>query len=362
MHSYPNTYAGVTVDESLGVADLYVTSVGPDLTALLQSAVPIPVHVHMVTRSFNALMSIKDQVVGDSSYWESQGTVLTGLWPSFENNTLMVGVDPYTSAIDAAITTRYGSGNVTVVAEPGAQDTADRFHDYAPWNGGDAIDSGTTGCTSGFGLHNLSEGYNRTTGTLLVTAGHCFPTNAYVTNNGTRIGQVGYKNWYYNYGYDYELIGMIGTYKSSQWIWETDSHVAYSSGYEDLLAVGTTVCHSGRTTNKQCGKITKTDLTDYCSSGSCKGLHFQEQVEVYNSSAPLVAKGDSGGPWFIAFTKSSTRYFDAAGITSQEGATYTCTLRGQSNTSCSHTAYYQEIDTPMYYDDIWLNFKTEVSP
>ena len=151
-------------------------------------------------------------------------------------------------------------------------------------------------CTSGFVVRHPSTG---TRG--YITAGHC-------GNNQT----------YYEYGgvsYSTPFIGEIRD-ADQDVQWHTTSHIEFPHFYassttshrslqaqrnRNSQAVGGYVCHRGKTTGYSCGDIaSKTFRPTY--TNACPGVTCAAVWIRVEGPSLKCFPGDSGGPWFIAYT------------------------------------------------------------
>ena len=347
-HTYPTTYAATSVDEQTGSVTISVTQLGAATTALISAANNVPVTLSVVSRSYADIQAVMQSVIGDDAYWTAQGTTLTDIGPDPTNDTLDVGINPYTSVLATAIQQRYGAANVTVSQHDGVESTASRTADSAPYNGGDKVVNGNHFCTAGFGVN----GSGTATGPYWIFAGHCWGngTAIYVPNVSTAIG-TDYRssNVYKDYGMDIAEIG-VGA-KTSKYIWETNSGRAQSDGSYTSEVTGATVCHSGASLNKVCGTL---KAQEHCYWYSHEGLHFCHQAWVSKSSN-LVATGDSGGPWFDAYTYNNVRYFSALGMQSGgAGTSSSCSTQAGTQT-CYTSAYFTDFDDAVAVYNQWVN-------
>lgn len=353
-HVYPTIYAGVSVDQSVGVVSLQVTAPGSAADALAAAAGGIPVLTTIVAHSFQTLMDLQQRVISDDALWTSQGALLTAIAPDLVSNKLLIGLQDWSDVIAAAMEVRYGAGNILVVQQTaGVAAAASRTADTAPYNGGDALRNSTGQyCTAGFGVHYQSSS-TKFTGPYMVTAGHCFPHGAAVFHNGVQIGTA-YRSSsvYKDYGTDVEMIYMAG--KTSKYIWETNTARAQNDGTITYPAIGSTICQSGAATNKRCGTV---KTVNACFYNSTFRLHWCHQ-DYATSTSLLVAQGDSGGPVFQAYTANGVRWNSAVGMPSIAAApVYTCTTQIGTTNFCSNGMTYAQIGHAV--DDtyaMWPNY------
>lgn len=151
-------------------------------------------------------------------------------------------------------------------------------------------------CTSGFVVQHPSTG---TTG--YITAGHCPDSQTYFEFGGT--------------SYSTTFIDEIRD-ADQDVQWHTTSHIEYphfyassTSTYRGLtsstsrssMSVGGYACHRGKTTGYSCGYIDSTTFqptyTNACNGVTCASVW----IRVSGGSLECFP-GDSGGPWFIAYS------------------------------------------------------------
>jgi streptogrisin C len=153
-----------------------------------------------------------------------------------------------------------------------------------------------SGCTSGFVVRHPSTG---TRG--YITAGHCPDDQTYYEYGGT----------------SYSTVFIDEIRDADQDVqWHTTSHSELPEFYADGTAafrplqeqrnwsnqsVGGYVCHRGKTTGYSCGDIaSKTFQPTY--PNACPGVTCASVWIRVEGSSLKCYPGDSGGPWFIAYT------------------------------------------------------------
>jgi hypothetical protein len=334
--TYPDVYANISVDESALTALLEVTALGPAANALVAAGGAVPVAVVVVPNAYAALKALQQRVVDDEAFWGTQGITITYVGPDAATNRLRIGILAYSETIATAMALRYGATKILIAEDAGTTPDADRLHDTSPYNGGIRLGSSTTACTAGHGIH-LTSSATKSSGPYLFTAGHCFPNNTTISHNGRTIGTAFRStNVYRDNGMDVEVVGAT----SSRLIWETTTARAQNDGTVTRPAIGTSLCHSGITTNKLCGKVTAVDA---CTWYPTLALHFCH-LDTATSSVTLAQAGDSGGPWFIPYTYNGVRLNSAVGIHSGTA------------TNDNRIARYTEIDYAQTAYNAWVNY------
>ena len=191
-----------------------------------------------------------------------------------------------------------------------------KWHDYAPFIGGDVITNGSGHCTTGLPAVRISDGRP-----VMVTAAHCFPVGQRIytaagttwnwsnTLRGNYVGTVTSRN----YGWDGELL--VGANNNAdesdvdQWIPLTSVRYSYLGDY---------VCQSGATSaslghSTPCGiKVTNQDLWFRIAGHYARGV---EGVDVLHGWGSV--NGDSGATVWAATGKANAR--QARGIISSGG-------------------------------------------
>jgi hypothetical protein len=349
--TFRGVYSAVSVDEATRTVHLDVTGTGLASKALAAVAGLVHVVTRVVSHSYDALAAMQQSVIADTAMWHRHGAVITDVGPDAGTGRLFIGVRHYTPGIGAEMSARYGAASVRVGEFNAGVGAASRTADSSPWNAGDLIGAGSTICTTGFGVH-ASTSSTTATGPWLALAGHCFANGTTVTNNGHTVGKVSRATGVYkDYGDDISVILGQTSSSSSKYIWETNTARARNDGSITGPAVGSSVCHSGASTNEKCGTVRQ---VNQCFLNSDTGLHMCHQDYVTSSSL-LAAGGDSGGPWFQAYTSGTTRYDGPVGINSLIFNMYNCST--QTGTQrCGNASSYTEMDEFASVYNVWPNY------
>ena len=250
----------------------------------------IPVLIRHVARTQNQLQALADRLKSDQAAWNAQGITLTSWGPDIESNTVKLTLAHYTSDAEAALTSRYGAANISVLHQDLAlSGSSNRDADTSPWWGGDFIDVAGSGCTSWFSLTSTANhiDYN-------ATAGHCGLGNVYNSRNGTNYqGDVlaGRQNWNNGGSVDVELYPVSA---NEPRIWAdptTQSRLVTSRSTGD--PVNTLLCTGGYTNREVCNVRIKNSDTYAAYNG--KTIYHQVYCEQDNHVLAF-SSGDSGGP------------------------------------------------------------------
>lgn len=180
-----------------------------------------------------------------------------------------------------------GYHDVVRVVGRGAEETATRKSDSAPFYGGAGIrpSGGTSKCSTGFTVKNAVATR------FVLTAGHCFSNGQTVVteNGGVTVGTVTNK---IDTTRDMALL-KNQSYSPRIYLGGVDSSTSAPvvSATDPMLGVGG-YCHSGRTTGEQCGhKVVDTDAMA-CTPTGCKDHVVSFKLGV------IPDLGDSGSPFF----------------------------------------------------------------
>lgn len=220
-------------------------------------------------------------------------------------------VDPITNTVVVNIEPGAEQSAIDFVAVSGADADAVRFQvvpgEVQPLanivGGYEYVINNSGYCSVGFSVTKGSQkGF--------VTAGHCGGVGASVKVEGQSVGTFQASRFPYNdrawvsVGSSHRLYGLVYNYSSRSY-----PRVAGSSE----VAIGASLCRSGRTTGWKCGSITAKNVTVNYSVGAVYGL---TQTNV------CTGRGDSGGSWL-------TGSGQAQGVTSGGN------LPAGSNDNCS---------------------------
>jgi streptogrisin C len=183
------------------------------------------------------------------------------------------------------------------------------------WNiiGGQAIrTSSGSRCSAGFNA-------TRSSGRVVITAGHCTALGGTWSGSGGTIGNVGGSSFPSN---DYGIINVTSSAAVS-----TPLVDRYSAGSDVTVtgsanaSTGMAVCRSGSTTGWRCGSVTATNQT-VCYPQGCVGQMIRTNV--------CAEPGDSGGSLVTSPSGSTVR---AVGLTSG----------GSGNCSSGGTTFFQPV-------------------
>jgi hypothetical protein len=157
-----------------------------------------------------------------------------------------------------------------------------RTNDSAPHWGGAIVNSGATGCTSGYAVSKAGATY-------MVTAAHCFQLMSTVSG-GTGLVWGGVSDRGPYPAWDVELI--TGNYAGAIYSGDlTGVHQAVKNGGDPVVG-NTSYCLSGRSSFETCSHHAIANNGVFCVAAGCTG-----GLAVFTDGAPALP-GDSGAPWY----------------------------------------------------------------
>ena len=295
--------AGVSIDVDAGVVNVYRKN--PKAPLHLAGA-PVDVDVHQAKFSRGEMIAASEQVTQDAKSLGDKHVAVESVGPTLDGSGLDVTVFAADqSSLDqatAVLRAKYGDIVANVHAESTKTSDANlyfngfRFNDYAPWYGGDRINSGSAGCTDGF-----AATYNNAP--AMLTAAHCGPVGTNWWNGPTSSG-----GWNFlgttNYSNTSTDIASIGVSSTTNFINVGSDPQSPTQLYINSWAspvVGQYLCQSGSYTGERCG-LYVVDTGQYvCTSWflwwctSSMGP-LADVISAYGSGSPAAGHGDSGGP------------------------------------------------------------------
>lgn len=256
----PTTFGGVSLDEASGTVTVRYAN-GPaaarsrlrGVTSLgtARSAGRWRVDLVAVSHSHAELDAVRQKVTADAEWRRLAGPAMSEWYVDITRNVVAVGVTRLSPELTAAARARFG--DLVQLHEAARPKRTTRADDFAPWGGGIRIASGGFSCTSGFAIEVPGTPASR----KMVTAGHCFPLGASVTNNGTVIGTV-MSRTLANNGKDVEYVG--GNYAAWTYTGPAASDVGEWIKGVKASVVGQAFCTNGATSGEVClGSVTATN-------------------------------------------------------------------------------------------------------
>jgi hypothetical protein len=265
-------------------------------TAALRAGTDHPEAIRAVeARSTLAeLDDLTARVARDRMAWARRGVAITQAMSDVTRNAVVVTVPGLTPTGAAALGEAYGSGLVVEDAPPmhfaDLATCVDRMHCVNVMRGG--IDSiaqtgnGVYECTTGFTAHQGPNLPDR-----VLTAGHCFGTNATVSHNGVVIGTVSGRQLSGSVDGEQYTIQPPPVWYDMNWVYYNDTtkeyYIEHIAGRDATEGIGTPVCHSGITTGVKCGTVKSTTAMVTLGGTPLTGQHV---------ASGCALPGDSGGP------------------------------------------------------------------
>ena len=346
----PSTYAGVSMNVSTNTATIYVTK-APSTRMLASAAADATfghVRYKVVKYTMASLRNGQTALTDSVQKLTSSGIDITDWGPDPTTNTLHVGLMHPTSAAEAAVSAITGIP-VTFTAEGSYPvKTATRINDTPGYNGGDFMQDGTRGCTTGVPVvKNDSQYY--------LSVAHCF---GYATGDKM---------------YNDDILDSRGCGISGCAYLGTSSHVDSASGYDDALmsgssysdldwenstpynppgtlngytnpqqtystsVVGELVCPSGAYE----GMVCNTNVIYVKETANFGGTLYNNIDRAQNTSTIPVGGGDSGGPVFT----TPSGHLNIEGIIEARGDAIACRTYTVRGSDCSYTIYYFDFAT-----------------
>jgi hypothetical protein len=308
---YPVVYGGVyEVDNATKIA-VYLTSLDESTEAAFARLAPAGIVTFAETRrSLASLELIHETVLQHAMDFQKQGIDLVDFWPDIQSGQEILRIVGLTNWESTKVLSTIDLDGMRLEgASHGVAATASRDNDTSPYNGGDAIATHNpeSGCSSGFGI---SVGSDK----KLLTAGHCSPVGAVVTNDhcefpndvetcdigsDANMGTIERRSAGQN-SLDTELID-VGQSSDLIWRGQTTPISATVYGYTNNPG-GSYVCNSGAYSYEVCN--IQVQSGNHCiyllyNEGTNPPVYYYSCHQTYGlNPAGNVAnqEGDSGGP------------------------------------------------------------------
>jgi hypothetical protein len=287
------TFGGISFDRATGTAtirydqDAGERAASTRLGALAdQRAGAWRVVLQPVRHSLAELDVVRQQVSADPEWQAVAGKLISKWYIDIRNNQVAVGVTELTPEVTRTATRLFGDMVRLHVAPRPTQDS--RQDDAEPWRAGIRLNFPAGGCSSGYVIRTTTTPVQR----RLVTAGHCGPLNAAVTNNGDQVGTV-VTRAFTNGGRDFALIGG-STYRAFMYTGGPNSNTGFPIKGTRLSGVGLGICTNGATSGENCAvEVVAIDVCVTFTSGQRTCL--LDEADSTDGTDPS-AGGDSGGP------------------------------------------------------------------
>ncbi|MGI8805610.1 MAG: S1 family peptidase [Thermoleophilaceae bacterium] len=288
QNRWPVSFAGVWRDPDSSADTVFVafTEGAAAKVEELAAAFPRPELLRAVTveRSLADLRSIQHDLVTDRELVRTGALDLPGvprarydLDVRIPENTVLAILEEKTDAAVDAFQARYGPAVRVTSGRLAVPDVCTSRSVCSPdLRSGLNVTGGGFRCSSAFSVrYNGNE--------QILSAGHCPALER--SHGGLRYGEV--REQQTRGRLDAERHSVEGLFHSKPLIYDTDAQKArevYTTGRYGFMAIGNTVCKSGVTTGKTCGRVNSIDyspsyiensdsfiLTDYCSEGGDSG-------------------------------------------------------------------------------------------
>jgi hypothetical protein len=363
---YADSFVGAVLTPN-GVTDVYALP-GSDggLVKAIGAINPSGYRVNMLaaSRSYNQLNSLSAKLIAAASSLKSHGVTLARSTPDASTGTVEVSLATptpsaiaalsaapaaqkavggtvrsanYTTAVSALLSSELGPGFTVESQYSGNARPADRFHDFAPFFGGDSI-IGTFNkipCTGGFFVTG-----NRSGRAFMLTAGHC-STDFWDVADGTPIGETSTNYWVPGSTNDFQTVSASAG--GLPYVYANGSLIHSVMGAL-LPAVGVEMTFDGAVTGEvPHSTVTAVNATDFNVVDSNSGRTYNVFPVVQATPPPgtvTCQQGDSGGP---AYQRTSSNpvfaigtiaaFFGGPGITILCSAQQIGSEESASNTS-----------------------------
>jgi hypothetical protein len=244
-----------------------------------------------VKYSQNDLAAIQ-QEIPNREPWSSISSPYLSIWyvdPA--SNAVVVGLTSVTGDIQSQATASFGD-RVRLITQARAVPLT-RNVDFPPYWGGSVITGSGHGCTSGFPAFRRSNGHHG-----LLTAGHCFPLNSIVDQDGALYGTVTWRV-YGGGNYDAEFVDTSASGNVGDVVYDGCDACATNVTVLSYFPVGAgdATCTDGAVNLENCNAtVQETNLCVVYSDGQTV-CHLDGATS--DNGSWIVQIGDSGGPVYI---------------------------------------------------------------
>lgn len=375
----PDTFAGVRID--MATDRVILTLTAPPAPALAVAVASTSstlsagtaaastgegVTTDLVSYSAAQISAAQTTVEAAEPSLAAAGAQVVAVGPDVINDALHVALVNPSAAEEARVSALV---SVPITFETDAQMptvAATRLNDTAGYNGGDFIDDGAEGCTSGPPVYNPSTGEQG-----ILTDGHCGDFTKYdVWHNDDALDSAhcGYTGCVEigqtqhvaaeGSGWDTAILG-TRTYSDVDWQNSqpynppgtlngyTNPQQTYSSS-----VVGELVCPSGGYEGMVCStKVLLVNQTVTFGDGYGGSEIVHHVVRAQNTAQIPLGQGDSGGPVF----STPPGHLNVEGVILGEGDGIQCSTYPQRGVDCSYTIYYA--DFPALMSGAWSGWE-----
>ncbi|MGH7487227.1 MAG: S1 family peptidase, partial [bacterium] len=292
--AHPATWGGLYIDQAAGgIVDIALVAGATD-AGTVSSLAPTGVRIRMRTvgNSLSELQGLTAKMTALIPTLAKSGINVTQVGPEIPQNDVIVGVDPWSSAIAASLSSEFGP-LVHVVEQPAATPLSctSRAICGAPWRGGVQLTGQqNTSCTMGYvGRDSADHHY-------LLTASHCFVQDLRSVDwyqHGTLIGTAYNDSWFNGSQADAFAISIAASAKSNYVYVSNSEKARVITSFVSGNTVGDTVCGVGITTGESCGVVSLTGQTTTLTVFG-QTVNFTNQTK----AGYIGNGGDSGGTVF----------------------------------------------------------------
>jgi hypothetical protein len=234
----------------------------------------------------------------EKARWRARGIQLARWGPDAASSKVVIELRSYAAAAGRELLANYRPGWVSVSHKSLNQRMVfmDRYYDYAPFYGGDAIFPNASKpevyCTDAFTMLGNIHPSNH----FLLTAGHCGSRYPWYTNFSSKhvLGNTS-TNYFNGFGgrttTDTQTVGPANAW-GTVWGNTTNTYYPYTTLHP---ARGAGICFDGAVTGLVCN-VPVTRAGPFCEP--IEGYDDCNLGEAYSSSSVITQPGDSGGPVF----------------------------------------------------------------
>lgn len=302
-HNASTTFSGLYLDQAhRGLVYIGFTRGAANRLRALRKVFSYTNRLRVFTAAYTLaqLQRLHRRIDQDWSLLRRDGIDMRTSTVDVPTNRVLVGVSDRVPSGRAALRRRYGNmvrvirAHVQRTSCSQCSGTTRTTVQSPPLDGGLEINDLSAQCTSGFVTQAANGAF------FLMTAGHCGHNgsgwaqgffNSDIGLQGPDVGTMDRNSYYNGSSADAAVIDMPS--------YEADNAVYRDGGYQQINSIkpfgsdllGSAVCHSGITSEYECGTITSTDSTEQYGSGPV--LYHMREAYMYN------APGDSGGPVFM---------------------------------------------------------------
>jgi hypothetical protein len=290
------------------------------ITAVRGAAAQYPATEYSLTdvaHSWAQLNTLTDEIARQQPTWKARGIDLVRWGPDLGTNKVKAELRKYSASAERKLINTYGADLITVSHASTQLNRVflDRYFDYAPFYGGDAIfinpQNPGVNCTDAFATIGNVHTYNH----WFLTAGHCGIRNPWYTNFSSHY-QLGPTSTDYFNGFGGNTstdVQTIGPVNESPAVWgnSTQQYYPYTTFY---AGNGQLITFDGATTGARFGNLV-TNPGPFCEV--VQGITDCNLGEAQGANGQVICQGgDSGGPVFQRTTLGQGTWIKAVGLIS----------------------------------------------